>query len=256
MLIVERVGPLVTIQDAGRFGHAHEGVPASGPLDHETFARTVAAVGADVAIEIPLHSARFRFTGEIAIDGERSRVDGAFEIARIERAVRYLAVAGGLDVPLVLGSRATLVSAGLGGLEGRPLRPGDQIPVGSRVRQRAGGQDVPALPAPLRSRLPMVATFDAPAEVLAALTSETFTIDPRSDRTGTRLVGRVPTLPERLSRPIVPGALQVPPSGAPIVIGPDGPTTGGYPVVAVLPRQSRDALARLRPGSEFGFALA
>jgi 5-oxoprolinase (ATP-hydrolysing) subunit C len=260
MLIVERVGPLVTIQDAGRFGHACHGVPRSGPLDHETFARTVDAVSTDVAIEIPLVGARFRFNGRIAIDGELQEVDGVFDVPRCDRAVRYLAVAGGLDVPEVLGSRATLITAAIGGFEGRMLRAGDRIAIlPSRARQRASGARVEPRHAPSRERLgwiPLIPTFDAPADVVAALTSQTFTIDPRSDRTGTRLIGHVPPPPERMSRPVVAGAIQIPPSGSPIVLGPDGPTTGGYPVIAVLPRASRDQLARRRPGEPVQFELA
>lgn len=242
MLHVERVGPLVTIQDAGRFGHARHGVPASGPLDNGMFRRTVAAIGADTAIEIPLMGARFRFSGEISIDGDVSRVDGPFEVPAVGRAVRYLAVAGGLAVDEVLGSRSTLVNASIGTM----LRAGDAIAIGERHGRRAtiAIEDGPIV---------LLPTFDA--DVTPLLTTR-FVIDPRSDRVGVRLRGTVPPLGERLSRPIVPGAIQLPHDGNPIVIGPDGPTTGGYPVVAVLPRASRDRLARLRPLSEVRFHLA
>ena len=240
MLIVERVGPLVTVQDAGRLGFAREGVPFAGPLDEELWRRTVDAVGSDVAIEIPLMGARFRFDGEVSIDGELVR-GPVIEVPHGERAVRYVAIAGGLDVPVVMGSRCSF---------GRALAAGDRIGVGA---QRT-------LPRPLapvsEGPLAIIPTFDAPPETLHAIARAVFTIDARSNRVGTRLTGSVPAPRPGLSRPIVAGAMQIPPDGAPIVIGPDGPTTGGYPVVAVLPRQSRDRLARLRPGAAVRFTIA
>jgi 5-oxoprolinase (ATP-hydrolysing) subunit C len=240
VLIAERVGPLVTVQDAGRFGYARYGVPAAGPWDLATWKRTVDAVGTDVAIEIPLMGARFVIEEDVAvsIDGEVVR-GPVIEVARHERAVRYLAVAAGLDVPVVMGSRAGVV-----------LRSGDRV--GLRFEPLADARGCSGA----EERLVIVPTFDSPAHVLEAFLAATLTIDPRSDRVGTRLVGSIPAPTPGLSRPIVPGAVQVPPDGAPIVIGPDGPTTGGYPVIGVLPRSSRDALARLRPGSEVRFGLA
>lgn len=239
MLIVEHVGPLVTVQDAGRFGYARYGVPTAGPLDHATWAATVSAVESDVAIEIPLMGARFTLEEDVAVSLDGVLLRGpTIEVARSERAVRYLAFEGGLEVPIVMGSRAGLV-----------LQRGDRLALSRRrvtVRE----------PTAIVDTITVLPTFDAPEATLAALLGTTFTVDPRSDRVGTRLRGSIPAPTPGLSRPIVAGALQVPPDGAPIVIGPDGPTTGGYPVVAVLPRQSRDALARLRPLAEVRLAIA
>ncbi len=258
-IVVERAGPMVTVQDLGRRGFARHGVPSSGALDPIAWSAAVAAVGGDgdAAIEIPLSGARFRAEGElvISVDGEPPRRVGdgePIEIAPHARAVRYLAVRGGLDVPVVLSSRSTLVVAGFGGFEGRPLRRGDRVPIGRHAGSPRVGRTVPGPPSD-----PLVAIpADAP-ELREAFYAASFRVDPRSDRVGVRLAGA--PLPgglsrgDRLSRPIVPGAVQVPPDGNPIVIGPDGPTTGGYPVVAVLDAPSRAALARLRPGSEVRF---
>lgn len=235
-MLVERVGPLVTIQDAGRFGYARYGVPAGGPWDFATWARTVRAVGSDVAIEIPLIGARFVIEEDVAISLDGELVRGpVVEVAPVERAVRYLAVSGGFDVPFVMGSRCGVLV-----LRGElPLAHAGGLPVGDAVEA---------------DEITFVPTFDAPEGTLRALRETTFTIDPRSDRIGTRLRGAIPAPAPGLSRPIVPGAIQVPPDGHPIVIGPDGPTTGGYPVVGVLARQSRDLLARLRPGRTVKFA--
>lgn len=239
MLIVERVGPLVTVQDAGRFGYARYGVPAGGPWDLATWKKTVDAVATDVAIEIPLMGARFSIEEdiEVSLDGELVR-GPTIDVAPATSAVRYLAVAGALDVPVVMGSRSGVV-----------LRRGDRIAVIPRPRAHARGQS-------LGGALTLVPTFDAAPATLGRFLETTFTIDPRSDRVGTRLRGAIPAPTPGLSRPIVPGAVQVPPDGHPIVIGPDGPTTGGYPVIGVLPRPSRDALARLRPGASARFCLA
>jgi allophanate hydrolase subunit 2 len=253
-LIVERIGPLATIQDRGRRGLAHEGIPPSGPLDPEAFALAVHAVGATSAIELPLAGARFAVEGEVlaSIDGEPPRrFERVLEVAPCPRAVRYLAVRGDLDVPVVLGARATLPTVGLGGFEGRPLAIGDRIPIGSGGETPRVGRTVPD---PDAAPLPVLPTDDT----LDALFEHVFKVDPRSNRIGTRLSGPAIGRPsaDRLSRPLVPGAIQLPPDGQPIVIGPDGPTTGGYVVVGVLPLGSRARLARLRPGSELRFSRA
>jgi len=250
MLIVERVGPLCTVQDRGRFGHARHGVPASGPLDSEAFSAALAAVGGrddDAAIELPLSSARFAVEGEVlySIDGEPPRVArDVIDVEPCERAVRYLAVRGGIATPSALGSRATLPVAGFG----QVLRRGDRLEIGEggvapRIGRTIALDDEP---------LTVIPTFDA-----LVLPDALFTIDPRSDRTGVRLRGPLGAHTiERPSRPLAPGAIQLPRDGQPIVIGPDGPTTGGYPLVGVLDRRSRDRLARRRPGSTVRFVVA
>jgi allophanate hydrolase subunit 2 len=187
-------------------------------------------------------------------DGERLRVPSG------ERAVRYLAVEGGIAAPLLLGSRATLPSARLGGLGGRPLRRGDLLPV-------AGGQE--REPSPLRLRttpeLPALLSlipgphqehFDQ--EALELLLREQFTVSRLGDRVGVRLEG--PRLPVhgrlRFPAPMLRGAIEVTPDGTPIVLGPDHPVTGGYPVLGVLTRGAQARLARLWPGQPVRFTMA
>ncbi len=257
-LIVEKIGPLATVQDLGRRGHAHEGVPASGPLDVELFDVAVGAVGTDVALELPLLGARFRVEGTVtfALDDDEPRTveNGILEIPPHARAVRYLALRGGIDVPRVLGSRATLVTAALGGHLGRPLARGDRLALGGEVLEiRAADRGKLRLD---DETLEAIAVHGARSRA-SAFFARSYRIDPRSDRTGTRLRGEPVETPrgELLSRPLVPGAVQIPPDGQPIVIGPDGPTTGGYPVVAVLTASSRARLARLRPGATAKFLV-
>ncbi|MBL8718196.1 MAG: allophanate hydrolase subunit 2 family protein [Myxococcales bacterium] len=247
MLTVVRVGPLVTLQARPRRGFARHGVPASGPLDDEAHRAALAAVGGaddDATLEIPLMSATFVASRAVmvSIDGEGPRAFAAGEPIMVPahaRAVRYLAVEGGFAVPEVLGSRATLPNAGLGGFEGRALRKGDVLPLVSPSPFTAGASTVELV---VDERIAFASELPfSPIE---------FVVDPRSDRVGTRLSGATLTGGgEVRSSPLVPGAIQLPPDGQPIVIGPDGPTTGGYRVLGVLDRAMRDRLARLRPGA-------
>src|SRR5260370_10582506 len=135
-LVLLAAAPGTTVQDAGRPGWLHAGVPPSGPLDATAHAAANLAAGNDpraAAIEIPLGPLAVRAAGDIAlsIDGEPARVLAAGAELRVEacaRAVRYLAVRGGIDVPIVLGSPATLVVSRFGGFGARPPRAGDAPP--------------------------------------------------------------------------------------------------------------------------------
>jgi len=263
-LVVVRIGPMATIQDDGRPGFARYGVPASGALDFETMHAAMAAVHADSAIELPLLPATFRAIGRVrvAIDYEPAFdvQDGEMlDVPRVERAVRYLAIEGGIDVPLVLGSRSTFLAAALGGREGSALARGDVVRIGDRRSSTHAGSRPNAAPVvhPVET-IEVLATRDANPRLLEGLLAGSFRVDSRSDRVGTRLQGvPIADVPEALalSRPMIPGAVQIPSDGQPIVLGPDGPTTGGYPVAAVVTRESRARLARLRPGSPLRFHL-
>jgi biotin-dependent carboxylase-like uncharacterized protein len=262
--------PGATVQDAGRAGWLHAGVPPSGPLDPAAHAAANLAVGNDpreAALEIPLgalhvealHAVRVSIDGEPAV----SLAPGAeLVVLACARAVRYLAVAGGFSVAPVLGSRATLLSAGWGGFQGRGVRAGDTLPLGER---RAAASPMTAVPSVIDPPDPAVLRIQAgphvgrlPASSLARLTGSTWLVSARSDRVGVRLEG--PTM-ERAGddrgppTPMVRGAVQITTDGMPIVLGPDHPVTGGYPVIAVLGRSSQAVLARLRPKRALRFVL-
>lgn len=255
MITVVAVTGLATVQDGGRPGHMHEGVPPGGPLVPELLARANAAVGNEEG------EAGLELLGALTLAAPEGTVvasdDGvAVELRARERwtvrgeggRVRYVAVRGGIAVPRVLGGRGTLLGAGLGGHEGRALRRGDGLPVGDAgSAQHRRPPAAPDLEAAIRVVPgPDLERFDASA--LAVLLASEFRVDPRSDRVGTRLSGpvlpRVGDDPGDLgpSCPMVRGAIQVPPSGAPIVMGPDHPTTGGYPVLATVVVASLGAL--------------
>jgi biotin-dependent carboxylase-like uncharacterized protein len=269
--------PATTVQDAGRTGWQHAGVPPSGPLDPAAHAAANLALGNDpreAALEVPLGALRLTALQVAGSAGAAVRlsIDGgaAQSLAYGEelvvpaclRAVRYVAVAGGFAIPLVLGSRATLLSGGWGGFQGRALRAGDTLPIGTARTDTREPPAVPSVidppdPAVLRIR-PGPHVGRLPGDLLAHLTGSTWLVSPRSDRVGVRLDG--PALQRAGGdrgppAPMVRGAVQITTDGTPIVLGPDHPVTGGYPVVAVLSRSSQAMLARLRPARTLRFVL-
>jgi biotin-dependent carboxylase-like uncharacterized protein len=253
---VMRLAGVAMVQDGGRPGWMHMGVPPGGGLVPELLGRANLAVGNAAG------AAGLEFAGSIVVaargggvvlateDGE-TRALGDGESWSIEGKrnlrVRYLAVRGALDVPLVLGGRGTFLAAGFGGFEGRTLRKGDVLHSGTAADDEPGNEfhgpaPLPAWTAdegdPIRVNAgPDTHLFATSA--LRALESSPYVVQIASDRTGTRLSG--PRL-ERcgadtgVSAPMVAGAIQVPASGDAIVLGPDHPTTGGYPVLAVVLR--------------------
>jgi biotin-dependent carboxylase-like uncharacterized protein len=169
----------------------------------------------------------------------------------------YLSVRGGFAATPVLGSRSY---DSLGQIGPSPLRADDLLLVGSSLTAEAWFEVVPLrLPVdPIGIPLLLGPRHDWLSETaLASLASLTWTIDPASNRTGIRFAGlplerRQGELP---SEAMIPGAVQLPPSGLPIVLGPDGGTTGGYPVIGVIPQVGLDSLAQRRPGQEVQFHL-
>jgi biotin-dependent carboxylase-like uncharacterized protein len=293
VLRVVHPGPLLTIQDRGREGFAHLGVPPSGACDSWALAAVgilagapsgaaaievtlagaellaeatcvVALAGPDLGVErddgLPLApdaahrlpaGARIRFTGL-----GRTRWQGSASGMR-----GYLSLAGGVAARSVLGSASTLVAAGLGGVDGRPIRAGDLLAPVRPGDLSAAGRAWPrrALPHPASRPGPVgfVPGPDLrhlPPDALEAFLASTWITGTASDRMGVRLEG-TPLEPgvEILSHPLVPGAIQLPPSGLPIAMLADGPTLGGYPVIGVVPRSELPRLAQLRPGDPVAF---
>ncbi|MBU8894209.1 allophanate hydrolase subunit 2 family protein [Corallococcus sp. H22C18031201] len=265
-LDITGMGAPVTVQDGGRPGQMHHGVPAGGPLVPELL------VAANRAVGNPRGAAALESYGRLAlrVRGRTARisVDGrSFTVADGETftvpapeslAVRYIAVDGGIAVPEVLGGRGTLLVANLGGHQGRALRPGDSLPLGASL----GPPDAQSPEVRLDAQAPVRVTpgpdlerFDSTA--LPLLVGSDFTVSTVSDRVGMRLRGAaIPHGDEGTgtSRPMARGAIQVTLSGEPIVLGPDHPTTGGYPLIAVVIRADWGRLAARRPGAHVRFA--
>ncbi len=263
--VVSVAGP-VLVQDAGRPGRMHEGIPPGGALVPELLAAANRALGnapGEAALEIA-GGCRLAAEGEallLSLDGAPPQPlapGGAREIGPGPALVRYLAVRGGLDVPEALGGRGTLLVAALGGFEGRALRRGDRIAVAGRTMGEPRAQGV-ALDLEPEAAIRVVPGPDLErfeADALERLLSADFRVSPIGDRVGTRLEGPPLVLrgPERgASLPMVRGAIQGTTGGAAIVLGPDHPTTGGYPVLATVIRADQGRLAARRPGSRVRF---
>jgi biotin-dependent carboxylase-like uncharacterized protein len=256
VIVVRRAGPLTTVQDLGRPGLAHLGVPAAGAADADGLRHANALVGnrpgaAGLEVTALGPALLFEVDATVAVLGRARFVPAGtvLDVGQVRDGLRgYVAVRGGVDAPVVLGSRSTCTLSGLGP---PPLRDGDRLAVGRDV---AGEPRQPAppdrLPAPLRVLLGPREDALTPAGVAALLTGS-WTVSPRSDRTALRLDG--PPLPragtqELLSEGVVAGSVQVPPDGRPVLFLANHPTTGGYPVVAVVVRADLGRAAQLRPG--------
>jgi antagonist of KipI len=296
-------GMLSTVQDRGRYGFQHLGVPVSGAMDlfSHRIANILAGNDADEAtIEITLRGPRLRFDDDAlialcgadlspAIDGipapegkaVRVRAGAVLDFgASIAGCRAYLAIHGGFDVPVVMGSRSTYDTARIGGLDGRALRQADVLPIGAAkaspypglARQLAYSKHSFSAPKwavnqhiEKLGRTPQIARilagrhWDAlPGAARDALTSGEFRIAADSNRMGCRLDGPdvIAGGPlEILSESVTFGTIQIPPSGKPIVLMADRQTVGGYPKIAEVAGVDLHLLAQLRPGDRLRFEL-
>jgi antagonist of KipI len=283
MFLIHRPGMLTTVQDLGRWGHQRAGIPVAGPMDAYSHRYANRLVGNDdnaAALEITLigpeiivgeaaicavSGARF----EVTADGAPMPLDAPFDVqagARLRFGVRgagaraTLAVRGGFVVPAVHGSRATSIISRMGPFGGRPLRAGDQLPVGYTNRRvpRAGlraSLHMPEGGAALRVvEGPHADRFDAAA--LDLLYRSRFIVTPESNRMGYRLGGpplRPSATTDLLSDATPLGSLQVPPSGQPILLMADRQTTGGYPKIATVISADQSCAGQLAPGDWIEF---
>lgn len=271
MLTVVKVLGLVTVQDLGRRGRMHEALPVGGALVPSMMARANRAVGnpdGAAAIEV---SGLLVVRAEAAVcvaTGRGVRELSAREelhVASDPSRVAYVAVGGGLDVPIVLGGRGAHLSAGIGLL----VRAGERFAIAASTTRAVAHDQSGA-----RSRTHAAYAPDDASEIcvvpgpdgdafardaLEALVRGPWRISSSSDRVGTRLAGsRIERRADYVetSRPMVIGAIEVPRDGAPIVLGPEHPTTGGYPVVAVVAAKSLDAFHLLPLGGSVRFHLS
>jgi antagonist of KipI len=272
-------GLFTTVQDRGRWGHQASGVPVAGPMDIVSHDAANGALGNDVnaaTLEVTLGGPELRVEDDAwvvvtgadlsaTLDGS-SLAAGEPRLARAGSVVRfgerrrgaraYLAVDGGIATPVVLGSRSTHVTGGLG----RALKAGDRL----ALSPQSQGSRRPGLPAALpaggaRLRLRRGPQCDrASEETFEVLQRSRFAVGSHSNRMAYRLTGpRLPLLPagEMISDATFIGAIQVPPSGEPILLMADRQTTGGYPQVATLVAADVPLAGQLAPGDWIEFAL-
>jgi biotin-dependent carboxylase-like uncharacterized protein len=286
-------GTFAIVVDRGRFGFRGIGVTTGGPLDAIAFSVANALAGnhADAAaLEITLGAltlrfesdARFALAGaDCAADLDGARVDawGSYEARRgavltLRRpragARSYVALAGGIGVDLVMGSRDTNVAASFGGYAGRALRAGDRVPAGSgrnaafppgaRPRCKPPQWDFAARTdsgAATQVRFLSGGEFATLSEdARHALWSNIYVLGPQSNRMGARLSGAPPIAfagEGRPSRAVFPGVVQLPPSGDPIILLADAQTTGGYPALGVAIEADLWKIAQLPVGGRMRF---
>jgi biotin-dependent carboxylase-like uncharacterized protein len=286
-LAVQAPGLATTLQDFGRFGHQALGIPVSGALDADALRlanRLVGNAEGEAALEIRMMGPTLCVCsdavlvvlagtgGALEVLAPSTRQVPAWQSVRLERdavfrvpalrdsATAYLAVAGGFDVPEVLGSRSTYGRGAFGGFQGRALAAGDHLPlrlpnIADGREMRLGRQPDLAPPARIRVVLGPQQDYFSPAGLNTFL-AETFAVTNEADRMGLRLAG--PRLEHAkgydiVSDAVATGAIQVPGNGQPIVLLADHQTTGGYPKIATVISADLPALGRMRPGDTLRF---
>jgi biotin-dependent carboxylase-like uncharacterized protein len=284
-ILVKDAGFATSVQDLGRYGYSHLGISPAGAADSLSFRianRLVGNMDNAPGLEMTLTGGTFEFELRAIISvtgadcsleinghpvgcGQAIQVEAGslVKVGRMTRGVRaYLAVQGGIDVPLRMGSASTHLSAKFGGFEGRLLRKGDRLRVGD-----GGDSHLRALKSdatPLVSRDPATVRvtrgsqddwFDA--EAIASFFSDSFSVTDQSGRTGLRLKGN-PIFPQNTAQLLTDGeplgAIQIPPDGQPIILFVDQQTTGGYPKIANVVAADMHVVGQLRARDSVQFA--
>ncbi len=308
-IIIEKGGLLTTVQDGGRHGYRRFGMPVSGAMDMcaYTLANILAGNSPGAALlEATLIAPEILFKDDIdperlwriavcgadmqpGINGKSIPMNRAVEIKNGDRLTfaglkwgcrSYIAFEGGLDVPVIMGSRSTYLRAAVGGFEGRPLKPGDLIPLGTDFRTNdhdndrinkqldsqhipdyQSGQPIKIYPGPELKRVGF--------EGLRTLLTREFTITPQSDRMGLRLSGEpiyIKNIPETanhsdcnipshdiVSAGIPIGTIQLPANGQMIILTADCQPTGGYARIAFVSEADLCRIAQMKPGDKLRF---
>lgn len=285
MIEILSTGAPNSVQDPGRFGYLGAGVSQCGAMDRPALLLGNALLGNrenDAGLEIVLFPFKLRFHDQrhFALTGAdcRASLDGkllppnwvgfassgqTLVLNRPERGARaYITFAGGVDVPLLMGSRATDLKCAFGGFEGRGLNRGDRLGLGAGASTSswAGFGALPIF-TPSVEIIPLRVIAAAEHDLfvnesLAAFYAEEWLVTPEANRMGYRLSGsplRLIQAVELFSHGIVPGTVQVPPSGQPIIQLADANTCGGYPKIATVIEADLWRLAQAPPGARLRF---
>lgn len=283
MITVLDPGPLTSVQDSGRGGQLHLGIPPSGALDLHAHAIANRLVGNDAgaaALECTLGGPRLCAAGDctvavtgadvpVSVDGVQVptwttivlRAGNELRVGTARSGLRgYLAFGGGIDVPVVLGSRSTYLRGHLGGFRGRMLRKGDELalcPAGPPRRLRLRPADVPRYGAEVEVRVVLGPQHERfTARGIETFLSADYAMLAQSDRMGARLHGG--RIEHAAGHDIVSdgtalGSVQVPGDGQPIVLLSDRQSTGGYTKIATVCSFDIPRIAQLRPGQALRF---
>jgi biotin-dependent carboxylase-like uncharacterized protein len=278
-------GFFTTVQDLGRYGYLKYGVPVSGAMDTFSLAAANVLVGnkpSDAGLEITMIGPELLASvkTQVAITGAANspKINGqdiptwqtlnikdgdVISFSKMESGCRiYMAIRGGIDTPLVLGSRSTYVRGGFGGISGRQLRTGD-IVEGSEAEPLGIGHKMPQELVPkFTHRFQAHAVLGPQADMFTEEGVDTFfsseyKVTPEADRMGYRLEG--PLIEHKgkadiVSDALLPGSVQVPKNGKPIVIMRDAQTTGGYPKIAVIATPDVSLLGQAKPNDVVEFS--
>ncbi|MFS4436693.1 biotin-dependent carboxyltransferase family protein [Paracoccaceae bacterium GXU_MW_L88] len=265
-------GPQTTLQDKGRTGLRHLGVPVSGPADAEHFALIAALAETETAYEFRLMGPKLRVedgpiafaasVGVTVIQGESRMTVPPFHLAHVQpgailqcapldRACGYLALSGTPETPAILGAYATTMRAGFG----RALAAGDEITLTGPLPEPRHLRAPTPPSGPLRVILgPQDDAF--PETARDTFLGSDYRVTQQADRMGARLEGPEithKTGPDIISDGIMPGAIQVPATGQPIILGVDAQTIGGYTKIATVITADLPRFGQLRPGETVRF---
>ena len=285
MITVSKAPPYLAVQDAGRTGFRADGVPLGGAMDAFASQAANLMVGnprAAAVLEWALAGGALKFESDMtfALVGATVRATlrgkavapctatraAAGDTLTVEQFVAgrflYVAISGGIDVPVVLGSRSTYLPGHFGGLDGRLVRTGDHLPIGSSAGSPPAGFHCAAELMPRYDHETVHNTRGPQADIFSVnafdiLAESSHRISSASDRTGYKLdgpsLGAAPgSLP---SEAAAPGAIQVPGDGHPIILMADAPTVGGYPKIAVVSEADLPIVAQRTPGETLRFEI-
>lgn len=288
MLEIIKPGLLTTVQDQGRWGYQGYGVGIAGAMDAFALSAANRLVGNPeefAGLEMTIQGPTLRFQREtlFALTGAdlAPRLDATpisnwaahlappgsiLSFGGRKSGVRaYMAVSGGIDVPLIMGSRSTYLLGRFGGQDGRPLKARDILPMGTAPvgASRLVGGRFPENLRPSYQKNPRLRAILGPfqdffsEEGLATFLSTPYTITPNSDRMGYRLEGKF--IARRQTRELITcglanGTIQVPPNGQPILLLADRQTIGGYPIIATVIHADLPLLAQCAPGDQLSFS--
>lgn len=284
MFKVLEPGPYSTVQDKGRYGYQQFGIPTSGALDQFAYRVANMVVGnpeGAAVVEITVLGPRLAVLAEayIAVTGAempfsingqpaegwtslRVKDGDVLSLRQVKTGCRaYLAVTGGIDVPIVMGSRSTYVGGKIGGYQGRPIAKGDILPRGEgkllTISRKVSAKLIPKYSQEIVLRAiegPQDDFFD---QGIVTLFESEFTVSSKADRMGYRLQG--PAITHRggvpksiISEPSLPGGIQIPPDGQAIILLVEQ-TVGGYTKIATIVSTAIPYVAQAKPGDRIRF---